>query len=386
MNRGMFVVRGALSIRLIASCCAVVAALVVFSLLSSGVMSERSPTAYLLFAYFIIALKVPVNLAVFCATLLVVSTVRGTKVGALQESKASYVWSVVLTVLVASTVGAFADLLFSYSAYNVVILPGVDSESDRLAVATALILLSALASSHFLVGLRLESNVCTSAALAIATPAMWQFGYPFDVGVDGAAGVIMLGSVLSISTLGFLAAWYETEYAKGPAARPRFPQRAVFRASLGYFCAIAIAFALSTAVWGIRSESHSVPYTTLTKYYDTWTDSWEFTAGAVDPEEVQWNDVAVVLTLTDSGSSVHWANLSTSDLTSTASVVQDLGTLNLGGLDVSLTVLDLAGNGLISQGDRLIIDSEGFPEDVRFTIKLIYEPTDLPIAQIDFER
>jgi hypothetical protein len=386
MVRGVDVVRGALSIRFIALCSAVVVALMALSLLSSGsVVSEKPPTVHLLFAYFFLALKVPINLAVFSIALLAVSAVRGTKLGALQESKSGYVWSVVLTVLVASTVGAFTDLLFSYSSYDVVILPGIDSEASELAVATALVFLSVLASSHFLVGLRRESNLCVSAALALATPVMWYSGYPLDVGVDGAVGVIMIGAILSITALGFLAAWYEAVYAKGPAARPRLPEGAVFRATLGYFSAIAIAFTLSAAVWGIQAEDEPAqPYTTLTKEYDPWTACWEFTAGTVVPDEIPWDDVSV--RLTDDASYVGWYNLSESDLTGTVGILHNFGTMTLGVLEVNLVVRDLAGDGHFGLGDRFILGSPDFPEDVRFTFTLIFEPSDGNIAQASFQR
>lgn len=353
--------------------------------LANPVAVDQPPATYLAIAYLLMALNLPINLLIFSLALLVVSVIRGAKVGALQESRRWFLWSVILTMLIVSTVGAFLDLTLVYASSDVVTVQQIDSGLLRWTVATALIFVSVFVPSHFLISLRPESNLATAAVLAMANPVMWYLLTPGDLGIDGAVALVIFGVLLSGMVLGLLAIWHREIYAKTMLSPPRLPAKHLLNVSVAYFAVIIIAFAAAASVWGLESdEPSSSPSTTLTKYYNGWTGCWEFTIGYVQPGEVSWNDISIMLI--EGESHVEWRDLSSSDLAGSAGITHDYGLRSLGLLEVNLTVRDLAGDGLIGMGDRLYLGCAGWPEDVTFSIHLVYEPTDGTVAQLGFTR
>lgn len=376
-------------LRLPAFCIMVVILLPVLSLQISGTVLanpmtvDQPPATYLAIAYLLMAINLPVNLLIFSVALLVVSVVRGAKVGALQESRRWFLWSIIITMLIVSTVGAFLDMEFVYPSSDAVTAQVIDSESLRWALATALIFVSVFVPSHFLIGLRPESNLATATSLALANPLIWYFLTPGELGIDGVVALAIFGALLSAMALALLAIWHRKTYAEGALAPPRLPAKHLLKVSVAYFAAIIIAFAATVSVWGFESHEHpTTPFVTLAKKYTEWTGCWEFTVVGVFPDEVPWDDISV--RLADGESHVEWMDLSSPDLASSVSAIIDFGTRTLGQLEVNLSVADWAGDGHMDFGDRLSLVCLGWPEDVAFSIALIHKPTDITTTQVSF--
>ncbi len=100
----------------------------------------------------------------------------------------------------------------------------------------------------------------------------------------------------------------------------------------------------------------------------------EFTAPT---SEVAWSDVTVQLS--DGTNTVSWNTFTTELLTNTnPPAVWNTGpTKTLGALTVYLNITDLAGNGRMSNGDYVTLQTTGgaFATSTTYTLTLLYDPT-----------
>lgn len=99
-------------------------------------------------------------------------------------------------------------------------------------------------------------------------------------------------------------------------------------------------------------------------------------------EEVPWSDVTLLLS--DNMNFAAWHPVS-SDLTGTVFEQEDYGSDMLGSLIVSLTVTDLAGNGVVDGGDYFVLTSSpSFSAVTTYTVTIVWEPSDGNIGMVSF--
>jgi hypothetical protein len=101
-------------------------------------------------------------------------------------------------------------------------------------------------------------------------------------------------------------------------------------------------------------------------------------------EEIQWNDVRIMLT--DGMNSLYWEP-STGDLDNEPGVVEELESETLGTILVQCAVTDLAGNGLMDEGDFFTVSTWGgtsFSTATNYTLVVLYEPMSTSMCQSHF--
>lgn len=112
---------------------------------------------------------------------------------------------------------------------------------------------------------------------------------------------------------------------------------------------------------------------------------WEFTIAGVhsDVGDVEWSDVSV--TVTSAGSFASWTPY-TADLTDDSYPAQkDYGSKALGEILVTLSIVDLVGNGRFDPGDSLTLTASPlFDQASDYSLALLFEPTAAPMAQATF--
>jgi len=89
---------------------------------------------------------------------------------------------------------------------------------------------------------------------------------------------------------------------------------------------------------------------------------------------VPWSDVDVMLE--DGSNFVHW-HPTTGELDNGPNSTANLGSLDVGILNVSCTVIDVLGNGMLDEGDCFILNTwlgTSFASSQNYTIGVIYEP------------
>lgn len=111
------------------------------------------------------------------------------------------------------------------------------------------------------------------------------------------------------------------------------------------------------------------------------TDGYRFVIAAVTAE-VDWDDVTFLLS--DGTNAVMWANITNGDLDDGVADLQNYGNATLGSLEVNLVIVDLAGNGIVNQGDYFTLTAQTFSAATTYTVTLVYEPTDGPICTMTF--
>ncbi|MFH1579045.1 MAG: hypothetical protein ABIE25_02680 [Thermoplasmatota archaeon] len=93
-------------------------------------------------------------------------------------------------------------------------------------------------------------------------------------------------------------------------------------------------------------------------------------------EDVQWSDVRIILSDGMSMNDIYWEP-STGNLDNEPGVVEELGSMTLGTILVQCAVTDLAGNGLIDEGDFFTVSTWGgtsFSAATNYTLTVLYEP------------
>lgn len=144
---------------------------------------------------------------------------------------------------------------------------------------------------------------------------------------------------------------------------------------------VVSAAVLYMMVLGFAHDIDSVvtPTTSLTRM--TVTDGYKFTFLPVNGD-VAWSDVSIVLS--DEWNAVYWSP-SSGDLDDSTPIVHDYGALVLAPVTVSLSILDIAGNGRIDMGDSFTLTSSpSFSVTTSYTVKVIYEPTDFEMCSMYF--
>lgn len=125
-------------------------------------------------------------------------------------------------------------------------------------------------------------------------------------------------------------------------------------------------------------ESRSTPVVRLV--YEIEFDGFSFECIYVDMP-IAWDDVT--FTLTDYTSTAVWTTASSSILSSSLDGTQYLGVRSIAGIDVTIVVTDINGNGTLEKYDAFVITSEDeFEAGVAFLLEVIYEPTNGTMATV----
>ena len=104
-------------------------------------------------------------------------------------------------------------------------------------------------------------------------------------------------------------------------------------------------------------------------------------------KDVPWSDASVLLT--DGGNSKTWVLLTTDLDNGTTAKYNLIATVaNLGTLKVNISVVDLAGNGYVNQGDYVTLTlgtGQAFSNTVTYTITIMHDPSSAEICHLDFQ-
>jgi len=126
------------------------------------------------------------------------------------------------------------------------------------------------------------------------------------------------------------------------------------------------------------------PTTMLTK--STVTDGVKFTFAPVSMD-TQWDDVAILLS--DGSYTATWFPATIDLVNGSTSIWNSIAaSANIGTLRVNITVVDLAGNGYINQGDYFALrlgPGQSFSSATIYTVTIMYNPTSAEICHLDFQ-
>jgi len=104
-------------------------------------------------------------------------------------------------------------------------------------------------------------------------------------------------------------------------------------------------------------------------------------------KDTPWSDVSVLLT--DGANSKTWTLLTTDLDNGTTAKYNLIATVaNLGTLKVNISVVDLAGNGYVNQGDYITLTlgtGQAFSNTVTYTITIMHDPSSAEICHLDFQ-
>ncbi len=146
---------------------------------------------------------------------------------------------------------------------------------------------------------------------------------------------------------------------------------------------VVLAATLYVMVFGLGlGSSNSPPVASLTKA--SVTDGFKFTFTPFSRETV-WSDISVMLT--DGTNAIAFTNITTTVMTGSAPVVKSFGSQTLGSLTVFINITDLAGNGLVNQGDSFTLTTSGgeFDNTVTYQLFLMHDPTSSEIYSLIFQ-
>jgi len=319
------------------------------------------------------AVSIPVNLLAYSSALIFLARVKGTEIGTLHDTKWRFVWSSVLAVIIASTVGAFVSAPFA---------DGGEMGNAGIAMAVTTLFLSTIIVSRYVVGLENKLGTAASGIVAGVSLHSLLLGYPWDIGVLNVLRVVILATVLDVMALAVLSGWYGTSYSVGRTPVLSSHSRLLLRLSLTYFSIVVVCLitAFSVLYAGDDDRYASNPYATLTSSYYENQASFTVSILSVAPDFLVWNDVAVLVD--DGTSSAEWWNISSEYLSNEADSVQFCGFKDVGEVEIMLNVTDVAGNGQLDDGDYLTLHSIGFTGDASYSVTLVYEPTANPMVSI----
>lgn len=121
----------------------------------------------------------------------------------------------------------------------------------------------------------------------------------------------------------------------------------------------------------------STPTTVLSK--TPVIDGYKFTFGPVT-DEVAWSHVSILLC--DDSYAVSWSLVG---MSGTPPAIQDYATYELGPVFVTLSLMDVAANGVIDMGDSFTLTSStGFSAVTTYTVTVLYEPTSEAMCLMSF--
>jgi hypothetical protein len=133
-----------------------------------------------------------------------------------------------------------------------------------------------------------------------------------------------------------------------------------------------------------QGEAEITPVSSLTK--STISNGVKFTFAPMS-EDTPWSDVSVLLT--DGSNTKSWSPLTTDlDNGTTAKYNSIAAAANLGTLRVNMTIVDLAGNGYVNQGDYVTMtvgSGQAFSNTVTYTITIMHDPSSAAICHLDFQ-
>ena len=115
--------------------------------------------------------------------------------------------------------------------------------------------------------------------------------------------------------------------------------------------------------------------------YDILQDGVQLTIDYVS-WEIIWTDLTI--TLSDGIDTVSWTYLSKDDLDDGIEDTKDYGSRTLSDLIVTLSVVDVEGNGYAGQDDYFVIYADSFDEYTTYTMTIVYEPFDEIIGECTF--
>jgi hypothetical protein len=128
------------------------------------------------------------------------------------------------------------------------------------------------------------------------------------------------------------------------------------------------------------SESTVTPYAMLRR--EPIVSGQRFTVSMITQDYIPWSDVTIVLS--DGQNAVLWHPLSEDlDIGSVSS--HEYETLLLGDIEVTLSISDIAGNGMINSGDYMeLVSSPAFSSSTDYSATVLYEINDEAMAWIVF--
>lgn len=142
---------------------------------------------------------------------------------------------------------------------------------------------------------------------------------------------------------------------------------------------VGLSALLYVMVLDFSNPGSQTPTTVLIK--DPVVDGWKFTLGPIN-SAAMWSDASIIVVTVDVTAS--WSP-TTSELTGDIGTIADYDPVALGDLSVTLTVMDLSGNGRLDQGDYFILTSSpAFSFAEYYSLTLLYEPSDGPMAESTF--
>ena len=146
---------------------------------------------------------------------------------------------------------------------------------------------------------------------------------------------------------------------------------------------VVLAAVLYVMVLGFGGTSTQTPTSSLTKSTVTGGDKFTF---APMSKDTPWSDASILLT--DGSATKTWTPLTTDlDNGTTARFNTYTAAANLGTKWVNLTIVDLAGNGYINQGDyiTLTVGTGTFSNTVTYTVTIMHDPSSAAICHLDFQ-
>jgi flagellin-like protein len=146
---------------------------------------------------------------------------------------------------------------------------------------------------------------------------------------------------------------------------------------------VVLAAVLYVMVLGFGGTSTQTPTSSLTKSTVTGGDKFTF---APMSKDTPWSDASILLT--DGSATKTWTPLTTDlDNGTTARFNVVTAAANLGTKWVNLTIVDLAGNGYINQGDYITLTTGTgvFSNTVTYTVTIMHDPSSAAICHLDFQ-
>jgi zinc-ribbon domain len=133
-----------------------------------------------------------------------------------------------------------------------------------------------------------------------------------------------------------------------------------------------------------QGEAEVTPISSLTK--STIINGDKFTFAPMS-RNTSWSDVSILLT--DGLNTATWSPLTTDlDNGTVAKWNHVVTTANLGTLKVNISIIDLAGNGYINQGDYFTLTlgtGQAFSTATAYTVTIMHDPTSAEICHISFQ-
>jgi FlaG/FlaF family flagellin (archaellin) len=172
-------------------------------------------------------------------------------------------------------------------------------------------------------------------------------------------------------------------YSKGDPESKHVGKICIILAVVGILATVGLAAVLYVMVLGFGADDGmQTPAAALSR--NTVTNGVKFTFVAVSSSSLYWDDVTIILT--DGFEFVSWSPYAP-DLNSGFDSELQFPLEYLGTINVTCTVHDVAGNGLVNSGDYFTITTSGgatFSSATTYTVTITYDPTGSSMTSTSF--